>query len=72
MNQTEQYGRIEELVYSISMQTDGIQENLKVLRDLSFITNCGCPSHIERDLHKILDLLKDVNNTIDTLQILSR
>lgn len=67
MDRTEQYSRIEYLVCNIVKQSGRIQDNLYVLRNLPFTTQCECPSHIERDLQKVLDLLKDINSTIDVL-----
>lgn len=69
MDRTEQYSNIETLIHDIATQVYEMNDNKSILQCLPFTYGCSCPSHIERDLQKILDLLKDINSTIDTLRI---
>ena len=65
---TEQYCDIENLINDIATQVYKINDNKSILNYLPFTYGCSCPSHIERDLQMILDLLKDISSTIDTLR----
>lgn len=64
---TEQYSNIENLMSDIVAQVYEVNDNKSILQCLPFTYGCSCPSHIERDLQKVLDLLKDINSTIDVL-----
>lgn len=65
---TEQFSKVEYLVETIRNQNDKLYDSMNILKQLPEMAAASIPSHIERDLNRCYNLLKDINDTIEVIQ----